>query len=105
MQLISSYVGNGLEEPARSWDQKNTRYIQIQRPKMVERYNENVHGVDLCDMMLSTYRIMQKSNIICIWSIIVLVFLSQIHGLYTADTWLNRTFPKSSNTHWFNFKA
>ena len=29
---------------------------------MVEIYNANMGGVDLCDMMLSTYRIRQKSN-------------------------------------------
>ena len=62
VQLISNYVGNGLGVPARCWDQKNTRYIQIQRPKMVEIYNEVMGDVDLSDMMLSTYRIRQKSN-------------------------------------------
>ena len=62
MQLISNYVGNGPEEPARRWDQKNTRHIQIERPKMVEIYNANMGGVDLRDMMLSTCRIRQKSN-------------------------------------------
>ena len=62
VQLISNYVGNGLGKPGRRWDRKNTRYIQIQRPKMVEIYNANMGGVDLCDMMLSTYRIRQKSD-------------------------------------------
>ena len=36
VQLIVNYVGNGLGKPARRWGQKNTRYIQVQRPKMVE---------------------------------------------------------------------
>ena len=62
MQLISKYVGNGLGEHARRCYWKNTRYIEIQRPKMVEIYNANMGGVDVCDMMLSTYRIRQKSN-------------------------------------------
>ena len=62
VQLISNYVGSGLGEPARCCDGKNTRYIQIQRPKMVETYNEVMGDVDLSDMMLSTYRIRQKSN-------------------------------------------
>ena len=59
VQQISNYVENGLGEPARRWDRKNTRF---QRPKMAEIYNANMGGVDLCDMMLSTYRIRQKSN-------------------------------------------
>ena len=62
VQLISNYVGNVLGEPARSWDRKKTRYIQIERPKMVEIYNANMGGVDLCNMMFSIYRIRQKSN-------------------------------------------
>ena len=33
---------------------------KIERPKMVEIYNSNMGGVDVCHMMLSTYRIRQK---------------------------------------------
>ena len=62
VQLISNYVGNGLEDPARRWDQKKYKYVQIQRPKMVEIYNTNMGGAELWDMMLSTYRIGQKSS-------------------------------------------
>ena len=52
---------------------------------MIEIYNANMGGVDLCDMILSTYRIRQKSNKYYMHIIYVLVFPSQIHGLYTAD--------------------
>ena len=82
VQLISNYIGNGLGEPGRCWDRKNTRYIQIERPKMVEIYNANMGGVDLCDMMLSTYRIRQKSNNYYMHIIYYCI------GIFITNSWL-----------------
>ena len=57
VKLISNYIGNSPGEPARCRDGKiiqDTRYTQIERPKLVEIYNTNLGSVDLCNMMLST---------------------------------------------------
>ena len=62
VQFLSNYVGNNLAAQARCWSRKEGRFINIDRPAMVVEYNSNMGGVDLCDMLMSTYRIRQCST-------------------------------------------
>ena len=41
---------------------KDKEFVHIDRPKIVEIYNAHMGGVDLCDMLLSLYRIRQRTN-------------------------------------------
>lgn len=61
VQLISSNVGNELGSPAKRWCAKDKKYTMISRPKMVEEYNLHMGGVDLCDMLMSLYRVHLRS--------------------------------------------
>lgn len=62
VQLLSNYVGNNLAAQARRWSRKERRFISIDRPAMVVEYNSNMGGVDLCDMLMSMYRIRHRST-------------------------------------------
>ena len=62
VQLLSNYVGNDLAAQARRWSKKEGRFINIDRPAMVVKYNSNMGGVDLCDMLMSMYRIRHRST-------------------------------------------
>ena len=61
VQLISNYAGYDLGTKARRWSKKDTEFIEIDRPKIVEDYNAHMGGVDLCDMLLETYRVRQRT--------------------------------------------
>ena len=62
VQMVSNYVGNDLASQARRWSKKEGRFINIERPTMVVEYNCHMGGVDLCDMLLSLYRIRHRST-------------------------------------------
>jgi len=62
VQLISNYLTNAVGNDARRWSKKEKEFITIERPQMVEVYNANMGGVDLCDMLLSCYRIKRRTN-------------------------------------------
>ena len=63
VQLLSSYIGP--EEDERKitrWSTKEKKKIEIKVPKMVTQYNLHMGGVDLCDMLMSLYRIPLRST-------------------------------------------
>ena len=62
VQLLSNYIGNDLAKQAQHWSKKEGRFISIDRPTMIVEYNSNMGGVDLCDMLLSMYRIRHRST-------------------------------------------
>jgi len=62
VQMLSNYVGNDLSLPAHRWSKKEGRFINIDRPAMVVEYNSYMGGVDLCDMLISAYRIRHRST-------------------------------------------
>lgn len=62
VQLLSNYITDKAGNDARRWNKKTKEYITIKRPQMVEIYNAKMGGVDLCDMLLSCYRIRRRSN-------------------------------------------
>jgi len=41
------------------------KFIEVQRPQVVEEYNKFMGGVDLADMFLELYRIDIRSNGTC----------------------------------------
>ena len=62
VQLASTFVNHELGRTIRRWSAKDKCYLDISCPEMVHQYNKFMGGVDLCDMLLSLYRIKLKSN-------------------------------------------
>ena len=62
VQLVSNHIGEEAGSLARHWSAKEKKFIDIPRPLMVEEYNIHMGGVDLCDMLLSLYRIRLRST-------------------------------------------
>ena len=62
VKLIINYLTNEAGENARRWNKKYTCFEEVERPMIVQVYNANMEGVDLCDMVLSLYRIRQRTN-------------------------------------------
>ena len=59
--LDNHYVGHDLGTKAQRWSKKENKFIEINRPKIVANYNAHMGGVDLCDMLLETYRVRQRT--------------------------------------------
>ena len=57
VQLVSSHIGHDLGKPVQRWSAAEKDYNEIPCPAMVMEYNIHMGGVDLCDMLLSLYRV------------------------------------------------
>ena len=53
---------NEAGENVRRWNKKYTCFEEVERPMIVQVYDANMEGVDLCDMVLSLYRIHERTN-------------------------------------------
>ena len=82
VQLISNFIGNGLGTLARRWSKAQAEYIDLDRPEIVEVYNAHMGGVDLCDMLLSCYRIRRRTNKYYIHIVYYLI------GISVTNSWL-----------------
>ncbi|XP_036320015.1 piggyBac transposable element-derived protein 3-like [Rhagoletis pomonella] len=60
--LASNFVGIGIKDKVERYEKKEKRYIEIDRPEVVQLYNNGMGGVDLLDQMLQHYRIFIKSK-------------------------------------------
>ncbi|KAJ4449340.1 hypothetical protein ANN_00738 [Periplaneta americana] len=52
----------GETDKVRRWDNKNKKYIDVSRPKVVKLYNQSMGGVDKLDFLISLYRIFMKTR-------------------------------------------
>ena len=53
-----------LRAAAKRWCKKDKKFIFIDRPKIIEGYNEHMGGVDLCGMLFEVYRVRQRSEVL-----------------------------------------
>lgn len=61
--LIAS-AAHGIEQldKCRRWDKRTKSYIEVERPEIIRQYNSKMGGVDLCDRMLSYYRMKTRTR-------------------------------------------
>ena len=62
VQALSTIVGPELGEKIERWSSKKKQVVSVPCPEMIHQYNKHMGGVDLCDMLLSLYRIQLGSK-------------------------------------------
>ena len=60
--LASSVDGPTPITPCRRWCKKTKQYIMVNRPHLIQAYNENMGGVDFLDRVIAMYRISARTK-------------------------------------------
>src|SRR5678816_3110210 len=62
VHLLSNYAGIEPHDRCLRWEAKENKYVDIERPFVVQEYNKYMGRVDLADMLIKLYRINFKSR-------------------------------------------
>ena len=62
VSMASTSSGSAPLTDVRRWDKKNSKYILVPCPNSVSSYNRSMGGVDLCDRLISYYRICMRTK-------------------------------------------
>lgn len=62
VHLASNFAGKDPMDIVSRYDKKDHKYVDVNRPNVVKRYNESMGGVDHLDQMIAYYRIFMKSR-------------------------------------------
>lgn len=60
--LASNFIGIGEKDVVKRWSKKDKKFVDIERPEIVKKYNHAMGGVDLLDQLMSYYRTFIKSK-------------------------------------------
>lgn len=60
--VASTFTGASPLHDVRRWDKKESKYVLVPCPDTVARYNKSMGGVDLCDRIISYYRIAMRTK-------------------------------------------
>lgn len=60
--LASNFIGIGQKDLVRRWCKRERRFVEVERPEIVKKYNHAMGGVDLLDQLMSYYRTFIKSK-------------------------------------------
>ena len=62
VQMVSSFIGNEEGGTVKRWSSKDKAKIDVPCPLIVIKYKKLMGGVDLCDMLMSLYRIKLRTR-------------------------------------------
>lgn len=87
IHLLSTENGSTPYSRCKRWDHKNKKRIEVPIPQMVKNYNDYMGGVDLCDRMISFYRMKTRTNKWTIRAIFHFIDLAVVNSwiLYKQD--------------------
>ena len=60
--MASNHEGIPDEDECKRWSKKDKKYVTVSRPLIVKNYNNNMGGIDVCDQMISYYRMGSKTK-------------------------------------------
>lgn len=62
VMMASSSAGSLPVSNVRRWDKKESKYLLVSCPNTIAKYNQSMGGVDLCDRLISYYRICMRTK-------------------------------------------
>lgn len=87
------------------WNKIKKIKIDVPRPLIIKSYNENMGGIDLCDRMISYYRMKPRTNKWTLRTIMHFIDLSIVNSwiLYKEDL-KRRNIPAKNIPQLLNFR-
>lgn len=68
--MASNCTGSSTTSVVKRWDKSRKTYVDVSAPKVIERYNQNMGGVDVLDQQMEYYRTFIKTRK---WTLKVLI--------------------------------
>ena len=94
---MSSAHGLPPQDKSKRWSKGEKKYIEVDRPAIIQQYNAKMGGVDLCDRMMSFYRMSARTHKWTIRTIMHFIDLAVVNSWfqYRGDDRVHSVLEKS----------